>query len=94
MAIALSHPAVMNLTGPQLAAYIGALVCSDVIRRPMTVWTSYQVCQIGAQSLVALPRARCVSVRAARTCVHAHMRSPPRTIQTGVPGGAGRNRGA
>lgn len=43
MAVALSHPSVMNLTGPQLAGYISALVCSEVIRRPMSVWTPYQV---------------------------------------------------
>jgi len=43
MALALSHPVVMSLTGPQLAAYIAALVCCDVIRRPMSVWTPYMV---------------------------------------------------
>jgi hypothetical protein len=43
MALALSHPGVMTLSGPQLAAYIGALVCCDVIRRPMSVWTPYMV---------------------------------------------------
>ncbi|KIY96267.1 hypothetical protein MNEG_11697 [Monoraphidium neglectum] len=43
MALALSHPAVLSLSAPQLAAYIAALVCCEVIRRPMSVWTPYQV---------------------------------------------------
>lgn len=43
MALALSHPAAMSLTAPQLAAFIAALVCCEVIRRPMSVWTPYHV---------------------------------------------------
>jgi hypothetical protein len=43
LALALSHPAAADLTGPQLAAYVGALVCAEVIRRPMSVWSPYQV---------------------------------------------------
>ncbi len=43
MALALTHPAVLELTPPQLAAYVGALLCSEVIKRPISVWSAYKV---------------------------------------------------
>lgn len=48
MAIALTSPVVAELTGPQLAAFIGALLCSEVIKRPAAIWTQYQVCAVCA----------------------------------------------
>lgn len=43
MAAALSDPAVMDLTPPQLAAFVGALQCTDLLKRPMSIWSSFQV---------------------------------------------------
>jgi hypothetical protein len=43
MAAALSSPSVINLTPPQLAALVGALQCTDLLKRPMSIWSSYQV---------------------------------------------------
>lgn len=43
MSAALSHPCVMDLTPPQLAAFVGALQCTDLLKRPMSIWSSYQV---------------------------------------------------
>jgi hypothetical protein len=34
---------VMNLTPPQLAALVGALQCTDLLKLPMSTWSSYQV---------------------------------------------------
>jgi hypothetical protein len=44
MAAAMSHPDVMGLTPPQLAAFVGALQCTDLLKRPMSIWSSFQVC--------------------------------------------------
>jgi hypothetical protein len=44
MAAALSSPGVMSLTPPQLAALVGALQCTDLLKRPMSIWGSFQVC--------------------------------------------------
>lgn len=43
MAAAVTHPDVMNLTPPQLAAFVGALQCTDLLKRPMSIWSSFQV---------------------------------------------------
>ncbi|WIA36589.1 hypothetical protein OEZ86_007879 [Tetradesmus obliquus] len=43
MAAALSSPGVMALSPPQLAALVGALQCTDLLKRPMSIWSSYQV---------------------------------------------------
>jgi hypothetical protein len=48
MAAALSHPSVMSLTPPQLAAFVGALQCTDLLKRPMSIWSSFQVRPHGA----------------------------------------------
>ncbi|GBF97817.1 DEAD DEAH box helicase [Raphidocelis subcapitata] len=58
LALALSHPAAAGLTGPQLAAYVGALVCAEVIRRPMSVWSPYQVSPEVMAAIEALEPAR------------------------------------
>lgn len=41
LAIALSHPAVSDLNGPQLAAFLGALLSAEVIKRPISIWAAY-----------------------------------------------------
>ena len=43
MAAAVTHPDVMSLTPPQLAAFVGALQCTDLLKRPMSIWSSFQV---------------------------------------------------
>jgi hypothetical protein len=43
MAAAMTHPDVMSLTPPQLAAFVGALQCTDLLKRPMSIWSSFQV---------------------------------------------------
>jgi len=43
MASAMTHPDVMHLTPPQLAAFVGALQCTDLLKRPMSIWSSFQV---------------------------------------------------
>lgn len=43
MAAAMTHPDVMALTPPQLAAFVGALQCTDLLKRPMSIWSSFQV---------------------------------------------------
>jgi hypothetical protein len=43
MAAAVSHPDVMGLTPPQLAGFVGALQCTDLLKRPMSIWSSFQV---------------------------------------------------
>eukprot|EP00879_Flechtneria_rotunda_P015990 GHRR01016723.1.p1 GENE.GHRR01016723.1~~GHRR01016723.1.p1 ORF type:complete len:1310 (+),score=476.87 GHRR01016723.1:197-4126(+) len=43
MAAALSHPAVMELTPPQLAGFVGALQSTELTKRPMSIWSGYQV---------------------------------------------------
>lgn len=71
MAAALSHPGVMDLTPPQLAAFVGALQCTDLLKRPMSIWSSYQVGQgyacCGWQKLLRLCRLAVDSSHALRT---------------------------
>jgi hypothetical protein len=43
MAAAMTHPDVMSLTPPQLAAFVGALQCSDLLKRPEGIWSSFPV---------------------------------------------------
>lgn len=43
MAAAMTHPEVVAFTAPQLAAFVGALQCTDLLKRPMSIWSSYQV---------------------------------------------------
>jgi hypothetical protein len=43
MAAAMTHPEVVSFTAPQLAAFVGALQCTDLLKRPMSIWSSYQV---------------------------------------------------
>lgn len=43
MAAALTHPRVIDLTPPQLAAFVGGLQCTDLLKRPMSIWSSYEV---------------------------------------------------
>ncbi|GAX72807.1 hypothetical protein CEUSTIGMA_g262.t1 [Chlamydomonas eustigma] len=41
LSLALSNEAVLNLTGPQLAAFLGALLSSEVFRKPVDMVVSY-----------------------------------------------------
>lgn len=41
LALALTHPSVMSLSGPELAAYLGALLSPEVLRRPMGLVALY-----------------------------------------------------
>jgi hypothetical protein len=50
MAAAISSPQVMDLTPPQLAALVGALQCTDLLKRPMSIWSSYQVGDLNDRS--------------------------------------------
>ncbi len=41
LSLALTHPAVMDLNGAQLAAFLGALLSAEVVKRPVAMWASY-----------------------------------------------------
>ncbi|KAG2444652.1 hypothetical protein HXX76_001396 [Chlamydomonas incerta] len=43
LAMALSHPALQTLNGPQLAAMLGALISPEVLSKPTAVWAAYPV---------------------------------------------------
>ena len=43
MALALSVPGLEQLTGPQLASYLGAILSMEVTRRNLSVWSEYEV---------------------------------------------------
>jgi superfamily II RNA helicase len=43
MALALSVPGLEQLTGPQLASYLGAILSTEVARRSLSVWSEYEV---------------------------------------------------
>lgn len=62
MAAAMTHPDVMSLTPPQLAAFVGALQCTDLLKRPMSIWSSFQVGRMGAgyDSRLSDAHARCL----------------------------------
>lgn len=66
MAAAMTHPDVMSLTPPQLAAFVGALQCTDLLKRPMSIWSSFQV---GVACRVVAPLL-CVCVRATVSLWH------------------------
>lgn len=67
MAAALSHPCVAQLTAPQLAAFVGALQCTELLKRPTSIWSSYQVWWC------------CVCVRVS-SATHHRPQPPPDTI--------------
>ena len=41
LALALTHPAVSELNGAQLAAFLGALLSAELVKRPITMWETY-----------------------------------------------------
>lgn len=41
LALVLSHPTVIGLTGPELAGLLGAILTGEVLRRSGAVWTAY-----------------------------------------------------
>jgi hypothetical protein len=41
LALAFTHPALMELSGAELASLLGALISADVVRRPTGLWTAY-----------------------------------------------------
>ncbi|KXZ44082.1 hypothetical protein GPECTOR_74g696 [Gonium pectorale] len=43
LAMALSHPALQRLSGPALAALLGALLSPEVLSKPVAVWAAYPV---------------------------------------------------
>lgn len=43
LAVALSHPVMATLTGPQLSALLGALLSPEVLSKPVSVWAAYSV---------------------------------------------------
>ncbi|KAG2449071.1 hypothetical protein HYH02_005820 [Chlamydomonas schloesseri] len=58
LAMALSHPALHALTGPQLAALLGALISPEVLSKPTAVWAAYPVSPAVEAAVEALEEQR------------------------------------
>ncbi len=58
LAMALTHPAVTSLTGPQLAAFLGALLSAEVFRKPVDMVTSYSTSEAVIAAVEALEPTR------------------------------------
>ncbi len=41
LALAFTHPVLLELSGAELASLLGALISADVVRRPTGLWTAY-----------------------------------------------------
>lgn len=41
LALVLSNPAVLHLTGPELAGLLGAILSAEVLRKTTGIWTAY-----------------------------------------------------
>lgn len=59
LAVALSHPVMATLTGPQLSALLGALLSPEVLSKPVSVWAAYSVSpEVSAKCAINEPEKR------------------------------------
>ncbi len=62
LALVLTHPVMIGLTGPELAGVLGAILCGEVVRKPGEIAAAYTA----SQRVRCLPAAQ--SPRVAGSC--------------------------